>query len=68
MTDKNKQTPLHSAAMMNNENVVTYLLAQPNIRINLQDNAGQTPLHYATAYGNTKIVKRLLKAGANRNI
>ena len=53
---------------MNSESIVTYLLAQPSIELDPLDENGQTPLHLATAYGNTKIVKKLLRAGANRQI
>ena len=53
---------------MNNESIVTFLTAQPNIRINVQDEKLQTPLHLATAYGHTKIVKKLLRAGADRHL
>ena len=66
--DEKNSTPLHWASYMNCEDIVTYLLAQPTIDLDPIDCNKQTPLHLATAYGNTRIVKKLLKAGANRNL
>lgn len=66
--DEKGSTPLHWAAYNCSEDVTTYLLTLPTIKINARDDDGQTPLFLATTYGNTKIVRRLLLKGANRRI
>lgn len=66
--DSKLSTPLHWAAYMNSESIITFLLAQPTIEVNAKDSKQQTPLHLATSYGHTKIVKKLLRAGADRKI
>lgn len=53
---------------MNNESIVTFLLANKNIEIDSLDIKKQTPLLIASMYGHTKIVRKLLRAGADRNI
>lgn len=66
--DAKLSTPLHWAAYAASEKVAEYLLAQPDIQIDLRDQSGQTPLHLSTTYGNIKIVKKLLVAGADRSL
>ena len=38
---------LHSAALDNNTELLSVLLAVPGVDVNLQDNLGRTPLHQA---------------------
>ena len=44
-----------------NLNIVEYLLTQPSIDINLQDNDGKTPLHWAGHIGHLNVVECLIK-------
>ena len=44
------------------------MLAQKQIDIDPVDVEGFTPLHLATTYGNSKIAKKLLIAGADRQL
>jgi palmitoyltransferase len=67
--DDMKSTPLHWAAYMNSEEVVSYILSNSDLDfLDLKDSEGNTPLMLAVTYGNTRIVRRLLVKGANRYI
>eukprot|EP01112_Ceratiomyxa_fruticulosa_P011210 TRINITY_DN302_c0_g1_i1.p1 TRINITY_DN302_c0_g1~~TRINITY_DN302_c0_g1_i1.p1 ORF type:complete len:194 (+),score=24.59 TRINITY_DN302_c0_g1_i1:165-746(+) len=60
-------TPLHRAAYMGHEKVISFLLEKggdPNI----QDFDGKTPLHKAYESGNKNAIDTLLKVGANPEI
>lgn len=39
-------TPLHIASLYNNINMISLLVAQPGIKVNLQDKNGCSPLHH----------------------
>lgn len=61
-------TPLHEAAQLGNERILTTLLecvGEEKIEINAQDKTGNTPLHVAAHHCHTPIVRKLLEAKAN---
>ena len=53
---------------MGSQQVVEYLLSQPDIKIDEKDGEGSTALHLATYYGNGNIVRMLLIKGADWSI
>ena len=55
--DKNESTPLHWAVYVLSPICVSFLLAQPEIKIDAQDVWGQTPLHIAVKRGDTRLLK-----------
>ncbi len=59
-------TPLHTAALLGNEEIVEALLSY-GADVSAKDAYGRTPLHYAAAYGHQKVVFYLLLYGANPN-
>lgn len=61
---KRGMTVLHMAAISNNENLVAFLLAQPNIELNELTYDGWTALDLATGRRLTSIQKLLSCAGA----
>ena len=60
------QTPLHCAAILNQQAIARYLLDR-GASITAKDVLGSTPLHEAVRYGDVEIIKMLLQAGANPN-
>ena len=56
-------TPLHVAAFIGNENVVSYLLDK-GANISSVTQRGETPLHYAARAGHPNIMRLLLDNGA----
>jgi len=65
--DRNGSTPLIAASSSgrNLSDVVTTLLKQPLIKINIQDKGGYTALHYTAGYGHLDVAKQLVTAGAD---
>ncbi|EPZ32044.1 hypothetical protein O9G_003508 [Rozella allomycis CSF55] len=61
-------TPLHDACVNGSLEIVTALLAQDNINVNIQSIYKETPLHDAVENGFFDIVKILLEHNANPNI
>ena len=63
-------TPLHYAAAnyKSNGKVLTWLLKQGNIHVDVPDNSQTTSLHLATELGHTNAAKALLEHGADPNI
>jgi ankyrin repeat protein len=57
--DNEEKTPLHRAAMSNNDRIVTLLLDK-GAALFAQDNDGSTPLHLAAAEGTLAAVETLL--------
>ena len=53
------------AAAFNRNPVVTRLLLEAGVEVNLADNSGLTPLHGAAQVNNPAVVQTLLDAGAN---
>lgn len=67
--DDMNSTPLHWAAYMNSEEVLSFILSVTSFSsLNMKDSEGNTPLMLAVTYGNTRIVRRLLIKGADRYI
>jgi ankyrin repeat protein len=62
--DEHGNTPLHWAALANDERLVKQLLAA-GADVHATNRAGATPLHYGT--GDDRIVRDLLRAGADPN-
>ncbi|MCE3234789.1 MAG: ADP-ribosylation factor GTPase-activating protein [Vampirovibrio sp.] len=57
-------TPLHTAASLENPQAVLMLL-QAGANVNLTNDSGSTPLHLAAATGDAESVQLLLATGAN---
>jgi len=57
-------TPLHVAAFIGNENIVSYLLDK-GANTNSVTLRGETPLHYAARAGQPNIMRLLLDNGAD---
>lgn len=57
---KNKATILHYACMLENVNLVIFLLTKTNIDINAKDKNNRTALHYAVSKANIAIIINLL--------
>ncbi|CAG8486559.1 15919_t:CDS:2 [Acaulospora colombiana] len=55
------KTPLMIAASLDYVDVVKYLLKNPNVNVDLQDEQGETALFQAAAAGNAEVVRILLK-------
>ncbi|MBN1550377.1 ankyrin repeat domain-containing protein [bacterium] len=60
------ETPLQSAILSNNRNIVEYLVSR-GADVNLTDFSGSSPLHYAAANHHADIIKVLLQNGAKIN-
>ncbi|XP_077994719.1 uncharacterized protein LOC144448372 [Glandiceps talaboti] len=60
-------TPLHSAVLSCNSEIVSLLLTK-RVNANAQDFSGDTPLHYAVDRGLQTIVRLLLQHGADKDI
>jgi len=69
MEDKNNMTPLHSAVISRNIEVLTFLIST-GANVNAKNINGWTPLHYAAgARGdNVEIVEFLVSKGADVNV
>jgi ankyrin repeat protein len=67
VVDKNRRTPLHYAALVNNVSAVTQLL-ELGCKINVRDQNGMTPLHEAIRDRNTETTLLLLDSGADTRI
>eukprot|EP00747_Dinoflagellata_sp_TGD_P186252 gnl/TRDRNA2_/TRDRNA2_43184_c0_seq1.p1 gnl/TRDRNA2_/TRDRNA2_43184_c0~~gnl/TRDRNA2_/TRDRNA2_43184_c0_seq1.p1 ORF type:complete len:347 (+),score=65.42 gnl/TRDRNA2_/TRDRNA2_43184_c0_seq1:69-1109(+) len=63
LPDSSGRTPLHFAAALGNEEMVSVLL-EAKADIKATEDQGSTPLHYAAGYGKGDAAKVLLKAGA----
>jgi hypothetical protein len=59
---------LHWAADRGNPEILTTLLKQDKIDVNLRDSDGQTPLFYASSCGHSECVKILLEHKADKSI
>jgi len=66
VTDKQKETPLHSAAMQGRAGLARVLL-EGGAYVNARDEDGYTPLHSAAAWGHVELARMLLAAGADVN-
>uniref|UniRef100_A0A0B7AI27 Uncharacterized protein n=1 Tax=Arion vulgaris TaxID=1028688 RepID=A0A0B7AI27_9EUPU len=64
VADNKRRTPLHIAASMGLDTIVSHLLAA-RADPNRQDILGNTPLHLAVCRGDTRIVNILLRSGAD---
>ncbi len=64
---KNKQSLLHVAAQNSWNDAVAFILEQPDISLDMQDNEGETPLHKAIKNNHYYIVKQLLEKKASRH-
>jgi len=63
-----RRTPLGAAALNGLLNVVNYLISQPNVDVDSQENNGFTPLMLATYKNQEKVVQILLQKGAEKSI
>ena len=59
-------TPLHVAAFIGSENIVSYLL-EKGADVNSLTQRGETPLHYAARAAQPNVIKLLLDHGADVN-
>lgn len=59
-------TPVHSAALSDNQNII--LLLEVGAEVNARDILGAVPLHYAAAGGTVEGMLSLLEAGAEVNV
>lgn len=70
--DSSGATALIWAVFCGSEIALSYLLAQPGVDVNAQNDKGETPLHVAITSQNTlspaNLVKRLLIKGADFTI
>ena len=60
ITNYHSQTGLMLAVMKGHNCIVTLLLEQPKVDLNLTDPEGYTALHYAAQYDNVEAVRLLL--------
>lgn len=71
-TDNSGATPLIWSAFCGSEITLTYLLAQPGIEVNAQNDKGETALHLAIQAPHSvkpaNIIKRLMIKGASLDI
>ena len=65
-TDSTESTPLHAAAIADNPEVLTAIVAH-GCRINPVNRDRSTPLHYAAWHGRAAKVRSLVDAGASCN-
>ena len=64
--DADGKTPLHNAALNDNEGIVKVLL-KAGTDVDRTDRKGWTPLLFAASHGHEGVVKALLNAGADAN-
>ncbi|XP_071796931.1 uncharacterized protein [Asterias amurensis] len=65
--DDSNWTPLHIAASVGQEDIVTVLVSK-GAEVNSANSTGQTPLHYAASRDRQKVAEILLEHGADTNI
>eukprot|EP00794_Sanderia_malayensis_P017414 gene17414-19157_t len=68
ITLQEKMSPLHLASYQGMLNMVSFLVNQKDILINLRDHAECTPLFYACTSGHVSVAEILLKVGADANL
>ena len=61
----NEANSLYVAVQYNKNEIIDYLLQQPNINCNILDNNQKTVLSFAIKRNNLKLTKQLLQAGAH---
>ena len=62
------KAPLHIAAELGNIDILTILLKNKYININVLNSKNQTPLHYAAMFNKIEIIEILLENSALKNI
>merc|ERR1712165_490129 len=62
------RTPLGGAVIDGHLNVVKYLISQPNVDIDSQENDGSTPLILAAYFNHLKVARFLFENGADTSI
>ena len=65
--DKGGSTPLHDAALLNENPAVVKLLLEAGADANARAGSDRTPLHHAAGHNVIAVVELLLEAGANAN-
>ncbi|CAL4121800.1 unnamed protein product, partial [Meganyctiphanes norvegica] len=66
--DKAGNAALHVASQAGHLNVISRLLKETRLELDLQNKLGDTPLHCASYRGHSEIVKLLLNQGARTDI
>lgn len=66
-TNITKETPLFAAINSRNMDIIKFLLEQPGINVNAQDNLKRTPYSLAKQFKLTQIMELLIEHGANPN-
>lgn len=64
ITDIEKESPLHYAVHVGNEDIVDFLLINKSTNVNAMNINGETPLLSASKYGHVDICKKLIHHGA----
>lgn len=65
---EDRMAPLHLAVKHGQDEIVSFLLAQKNIRVNISDDKYSTPLYIAALRKKPTYVKMLLEHGAKPNV
>ncbi|CAO3700379.1 unnamed protein product [Rhizopus stolonifer] len=60
-------TPLHYAAMEGRTRLITLIVKECPVKLDVQDNKGETPLHYAVRNRRLKVAAKLIELGAYPN-
>ncbi|KAJ8978043.1 hypothetical protein NQ317_013571 [Molorchus minor] len=68
LNDNNGNTPLHVAVIKNNLEILTYLLSQDDVVVNIRNFRGETPLYQAVRSGSFDATRKLIDAGACVNL
>lgn len=58
--EDNKLTPLHNAVIRGNHAMVTVLIGEDKLDVNIKDGSGRTPLRHAAETGQTTLISLLL--------